>query len=98
MAPGEARCAPHSTRRAVIVVMWGVTMPIATVKGPIPRSVELLDRVQTALTPNRLPLLSPLMRWMPWANPRSGPGWPGNSECRLFTWICLSPACIPFGG
>ena len=32
-------------------------MPIATVKGPIPRSVELLDRVQTALTPNRLPLL-----------------------------------------
>jgi hypothetical protein len=32
-------------------------MPIPTVKGPIPRSVELLDRVQTALTPNRLPLL-----------------------------------------
>ena len=52
-------------------------MPIATVKGPIPRSVELLDRVQTALTPNRLPLLiaidemdavgkSSLGSWLAW--------------------------------
>jgi hypothetical protein len=61
----------------VIVVMWGVTMPIPTVKGPIPRSVELLDRVKTALTPNRLPLLiaidgmdgvgkSSLGSWLAW--------------------------------
>ena len=52
-------------------------MPIPTVKGPIPRSVELLDRVQTALTPNRLPLLiaidgmdgvgkSSLGSWLAW--------------------------------
>ena len=46
-------------------------------KLPIPRSIELLDRVQTALTPNRLPLLiaidgadgigkSSLASWLAW--------------------------------
>ena len=72
-------------------------MPIATVKGPIPRSVELLDRVQTALTPNRLPLLIAIDE-MDAVGKSSLGGWPGNSECRLFTWICLSAACIPFCG
>jgi 2-phosphoglycerate kinase len=52
-------------------------MLIPTVKGPIPGSVELLDRVQTALTPNRLPFLiaidgmdgvgkSSLGSWLAW--------------------------------
>jgi chloramphenicol 3-O-phosphotransferase len=48
-----------------------------TLKEPIPRSEELLDRVQTALTPNRRPLLfvidgadgigkSSLASWLAW--------------------------------
>jgi hypothetical protein len=54
-----------------------VKVPIPNVKEPIPRSVELLDRVQTELTPDRRPLLiaidgadgigkSSLASWLAW--------------------------------